>query len=135
MLRVAGWAALALLALALVLAVIPVRPRDSGSESDPALSYDEAVQRFEKYGAQEDAVYGPCASRLLTHGEKTDVVVVLIHGLTNCPKQFVDLGEEIYDRGANVLILRMPYHGLASGGWHRHRRRLQRRRDPRGGLP
>jgi carboxylesterase len=50
----------------------------------------------------------------MTHGGPTEVVVVLVHGLTNCPRQFVELGERIYDTGANVLILRMPYHGLAN---------------------
>jgi carboxylesterase len=113
-LRIAGWTAVAVLAVAAVLALVPVSTSGYGSDSDPAADYDEAVQRFEALAGQEDDVYGPCASRLLTHGGPTDVVVVLVHGLTNCPKQFVDLGEEIHESGANVLILRMPYHGLAS---------------------
>jgi carboxylesterase len=112
--RVVGWAALAVLALVAVLALTPVSTSGLESNSDPAASYDEAVQRFEATAAQESSVYGPCDSRLMTHGGPTDVAVVLVHGLTNCPKQFVDLGEEIYATGANVLILRMPYHGLAS---------------------
>lgn len=113
-LHVVKWGVLGVLAVALVLALIPISTSGLGSEPDPAADYDEAVRRFEAAAAQETAVYGPCASRLLTHGGPTDVAVVLVHGLTNCPKQFVDLGEEVYGAGANVLILRIPYHGLAS---------------------
>ena len=37
---------------------------------------------------------------------------MLIHGLTNAPKEFAELGGLLHDRGHNVIILRMPYHGL-----------------------
>ncbi len=113
-LLVAGVAVLALLVVVLVLAVVPVSTSGLGSQPDPAASYEDAVRHFEDAAAGETAVYAPCASRLMTHGHQTDGVVVLVHGLTNCPRQFVELGEEIYDMGANVLILRTPYHGLAS---------------------
>ena len=39
---------------------------------------------------------------------------MLFHGLTNCPEQFQEFGTELYDQGANVLILRAPRHGLAN---------------------
>lgn len=32
----------------------------------------------------------------MTHDEKVDVAVVLFHGLTNCPKQFVELGTTLH---------------------------------------
>jgi esterase/lipase len=50
----------------------------------------------------------------MTHGEKTDRAYVLVHGTTNSPRQFQELGEILHERGNNVLILRMPYHGLES---------------------
>jgi pimeloyl-ACP methyl ester carboxylesterase len=40
------------------------------------------------------------------------VGVVLVHGLTNCPKQWELFGWEAFRRGWNVLILRLPEHGL-----------------------
>jgi carboxylesterase len=40
-------------------------------------------------------------------------VIVLLHGLTNCPAQFDSLGRLSFARGANVLIPRLPRHGLA----------------------
>jgi pimeloyl-ACP methyl ester carboxylesterase len=39
--------------------------------------------------------------------------VVLFHGFTNCPQQFEELGHYLHDRGANVYIPRIPYHGNA----------------------
>lgn len=61
-------------------------------------------------------MYEPCRSRLFGHGEQTAVSVVLFHGLTNCPRQFVELAEELHADGANVLVLRAPHHGLADAG-------------------
>jgi carboxylesterase len=38
-----------------------------------------------------------------------------VHGFTNSPRQFRELGELLYDRGYNVLIPRLPEHGLRAG--------------------
>ena len=38
---------------------------------------------------------------------------MLFHGLTNCPRQFGQLGELLHAQGYNVLIPRVPYHGHA----------------------
>jgi carboxylesterase len=50
----------------------------------------------------------------LAHGEKTPRAYVMVHGTTNSPEQWQELGETLYEKGHNVLILRMPYHGLES---------------------
>ncbi len=42
---------------------------------------------------------------------RAPVVYVFLHGVTNSPRQFEQLGAELYKRGASVLIPRMPYHG------------------------
>lgn len=39
------------------------------------------------------------------------VVYVFLHGVTNSPRQFEELGRELHRQGASVLIPRMPYHG------------------------
>src|SRR5580692_9890336 len=39
--------------------------------------------------------------------------VVFFHGLTNCPEQFRELGRTFYEMGYNVLIPRLPRHGIA----------------------
>jgi len=54
-----------------------------------------------------------CRSILLTHGIRTERAVVFFHGLTNCPQQFRELGQIFFDMGDNVLILRLPRHGMA----------------------
>lgn len=44
------------------------------------------------------------------HGHRTARAYVLLHGITNTPVQFQDFGELLYQRGANVIIPRMPFH-------------------------
>ena len=48
----------------------------------------------------------------MSHGEKTERAIIFIHGYTNCPYQFVELGKLFYQRGYNVLIAPQPRHGL-----------------------
>ncbi len=47
----------------------------------------------------------------MNHGHPTEDVYVLLHGVTSTPVQFQAFGKLLYDRGANVLIPRMPFHG------------------------
>jgi len=84
---------------------------------NPAPDYDSAVARFGQVQAQEeaDSTLNPvCRSKLLTHGRKMERAIVLMHGMTNCPQQYVALAPLFYERGYNVLIPRMPYNGLAN---------------------
>jgi pimeloyl-ACP methyl ester carboxylesterase len=85
-------------------------------QADPASDYETAIARFTQVLAQEEAdeTLNPvCWSKLLTHGSKTERVIVLMHGMTNCPQQFVDLAPRFYQQGYNVLMPRMPRNGLA----------------------
>jgi pimeloyl-ACP methyl ester carboxylesterase len=88
-------------------------PVDSLTASpNPAANYDEAVARVAVMQAQEKDDINPlCYTQLLTHDEKTEDVIIFMHGLTNCPAQFSELGELFYEMGYNVFIPRMPYHG------------------------
>lgn len=80
----------------------------------PAASYDEAVARVAALVARDDGpLHTNGAMRLLTHGSQVNEAIVLHHGYTNGPQQFVLLGRLLHEQGANVLIPRMPYHGLA----------------------
>jgi len=54
-----------------------------------------------------------CITQFMTHGQKTDKVIIFVHGYTNCPAQFKELGQRFYDLGYNVLIAPLPHHGLA----------------------
>jgi alpha-beta hydrolase superfamily lysophospholipase len=51
-------------------------------------------------------------SILLTRGEPTSRVYLLLHGLTASPRQFSEFGRLLFERGATVSIPRLPRHGL-----------------------
>ena len=108
-----GVIALVLVVL-IAIALIPHRVEPT-VVSNPAGSYEEATNRIQEIQAAESQISDlnpTCASRLLTHGEQTDKVIVFLHGFTSCPEQFEKLGEEFQSRGYNVYIPRMPGHGL-----------------------
>jgi pimeloyl-ACP methyl ester carboxylesterase len=115
-LKMVGIVLLGLLGVVLLLGLIPVSVPELPSSPEPAASYEEAIARFETaVSAEQGILMSPKSSSvLLTHGVPTEKVYVLIHGWTNSPFQWVDFGQMLYERGHNVLILRMPYHGLAS---------------------
>src|SRR5258708_8445090 len=54
-----------------------------------------------------------CRTRLYVHGRRTERSLALLHGFTNCPQQFDDLGKAFYELGWNVLIPRYPRHGYS----------------------
>lgn len=111
--KIAGLVLAGLLAVLLLLAIIPINISDLSSNPNPATSYENSIERIQSVIAEETGkVCDVCGTRLLTHGERTNKVVVLVHGLTNSPRQFQELGEMLYNDGYNVLIPRMPYHGL-----------------------
>ena len=84
------------------------------SHPNPARSYQEAVQRIANLRDHEPAGTNPiCSLQFLTHGEKVDRAIILVHGYTNCPQQFHELGQQFFDLGWNVLITPLPHHGLA----------------------
>ncbi len=113
--KLLGLLVLATLAVVLVIGLIPMPLAGFESAPDPAQDYQEALRRFDEVLADEESIVNEASgSHLMTHGDKTERVYVLIHGTTNSPLQFVELGEILYARGHNVLILRMPYHGLNS---------------------
>jgi len=81
---------------------------------NPARDYDEALTRFAVMQAQDGPEVNPvCRSTLLTHDERTEQAIVLVHGITNCPRQFIELAPLFFERGYNVLVPRMPWNGFA----------------------
>ncbi|MGB1250395.1 MAG: alpha/beta hydrolase [Candidatus Promineifilaceae bacterium] len=85
------------------------------TNSRPATRFREAEQRVQQM--QERPVPSPLnpVSRtiFLSHGVRTRRAVLLLHGYTNSPQQFRQLGQLFFEQGCNVLIPRMPHHGLA----------------------
>jgi alpha-beta hydrolase superfamily lysophospholipase len=92
---------------------VPWNVYSLSSNPHPAGSYEEASQRIDALKANRLSEMNPaCVTQFMTHGQKVDQVIVLVHGYTNCPKEFVELGKQFYDLGYNVFIAPLPHHGL-----------------------
>ncbi len=93
--------------------------KDIASHPSPAKNYAEAIEKFKQVQKEEETGINPlCHSLLMTHGKKVAKTIAFVHGYTNCPKQFEKLGQQFFDLGYNVLVLRMPHHGLADRMTH-----------------
>ena len=99
--------------LLFVLALKPFSLKETFTPN-PAESYEEALRRIQAIRAEEAKLdlRPECATQFLSHGAKTDKVIVFLHGFTSCPAQFAELAKEYNDRGYNVYIPRLPRHGL-----------------------
>lgn len=92
----------------------PLHAERLSEHGTPAGNYDEALARIKQLDRAAEGRLGPVGGTiLLTHGKQTDKVVVLLHGYTKSPHEFLQLGHMLFDRGYNVLMPRMPHHGLA----------------------
>ncbi|MBC8160095.1 MAG: alpha/beta hydrolase [Roseiflexaceae bacterium] len=96
------------------LALWPIDLAHLTARPNPTHSYDTALARLRAFELPETdgnvAAYG--RTRLLAHGQATKRVIVLIHGMTNCPEQYVKLAPQFHAQGYTVLVPRMPLHGL-----------------------
>jgi pimeloyl-ACP methyl ester carboxylesterase len=100
------------LTLALLILLRPLGTQGLESRPHPASTYAEALLKVAELESADGADVSPeCRTELMTHGGRTPNVVVLLHGLSNCPAQFDSLGRLAFKRGANVLIPRAPRHG------------------------
>ncbi len=105
---------LLLIVLAAGLLLRPLAPRGLRSHATPARDFEDGLRAVRSLQAEDAADISPeCGTLLLSHGARTKQVVVMFHGLTNCPAQFDSLGRLCFVGGANVLIPRLPHHGLA----------------------
>jgi len=89
-----------------------------GPQPNPAGSYAAAMKRVGRLQLA-DAVAAPGGeSIVLAHGKRAERAIVLFHGFTNSPRQFRRIAEQLHERGDNVLVPRLPYHGLSDGTVH-----------------
>lgn len=76
-------------------------------------SYKESLERITALQALDDEKINPlCHTSLLTHGEKTERAILMLHGYTNNPRQYHILAGQFFQRGYNVFVPRFPGHGL-----------------------
>jgi carboxylesterase len=105
---------LLLVVLSAALLMRPLAPRGFESHPKPARSFDDALSLVDALRATDSPAIAPeCGTQFLSHGMRTARVVVLLHGLTNCPAQWDSLARLAFAHGANVLIPRLPHHGFA----------------------
>jgi pimeloyl-ACP methyl ester carboxylesterase len=88
---------------------------DFDSHPAPTRTFADALQLLQCLQELDGSDLHPgCRTAFLHHGSRTERCFVLIHGWTNCPLQWRLFGEELHRRGHNVLIPRLPRHGLAN---------------------
>jgi alpha-beta hydrolase superfamily lysophospholipase len=113
--RAGTWLVILAIVFTLVLSFfVPWNVSGFISDPHPVQSYEEAVERIEELSSQTGPAMNPdCMPRFMTHGEKVERAVIFVHGYTNCPQQFTELGGVFFDLGYNVLIAPLPQHGFA----------------------
>jgi carboxylesterase len=80
---------------------------------DSSRSYQESVKRINVMRKLDGEDVSPDGRTIfLARGEKVRNAIVFFHGNTNSPRQFEALGRIFYKKGYNVLIPRVPHHGL-----------------------
>jgi hypothetical protein len=95
-LAIVGILALGVLAVVLVLGLWPLSSEGMQSQPGPAGSYEEAISRFQEVEQAEQGIANDLGhSRLLAHGDKTPRAYVMVHGTTNSPEQWQELGETL----------------------------------------
>jgi pimeloyl-ACP methyl ester carboxylesterase len=117
-LRIVLWTAAAVLAAALLFVgyfFLPIGDPDLSSHPDPAKTYEDAVERIERWKTEEAEVPLQDVTRsvALLHGKKTDKAVVIFHGFTHSPYQWRLVDKAYYEQGYNVWVPLAPYHGYA----------------------
>lgn len=106
---------LATAALLVFIGYLCLRPIDIESlkpNVDPAKNFSDSLQRIEQLRVQSPRDLAPTGKTILMHhGQRTERVIVFLHGFTSSPRQFQALGQQFYQRGYNVYIPRIPHHG------------------------
>ncbi len=61
----------------------------------------------------DDRIAVNARTALYLHGARAPWSLVLLHGFTNHPGQYLDFAPQFYVLGVNVIVPRMPLHGYA----------------------
>src|SRR6266508_4637644 len=105
----------ALVSLILWAAFSSISISELESYPKPITNYEEAISHVKAMQDEDnqDLARDVCITKLYDHRAQTEHVIILLHGFTNCPEQFNELGKQYYESGYNVFLPRMPYHGLS----------------------
>lgn len=104
----------AVLAVVMVLGFTPLLDANLQSNPRPASDYAGAMSQAAALQSADGADVNPlCKTQVLDQGGRTERSVVLLHGYTNCPQQFAVMAQAYYDAGYNVVVARIPQHGMS----------------------
>jgi alpha-beta hydrolase superfamily lysophospholipase len=74
--------------------------------------YAAAQEGLAHFQARDRAEIGELGRSLaFLHGKRTQRAIVLFHGLSASPAQFVAIAGALHERGHNVFVPRLPQHG------------------------
>ncbi len=79
---------------------------------DPAADRPTALARLAELTGLDAGIPQATRTRLLEPSVEAPVTIVVWHGFTNAPSQFIAVAERLRDAGYRVLLPRMPHHGL-----------------------
>ena len=109
-----------LIAFAIALLYLLPLSSDRLQNAEPhALGFDQAMAAAGQAlarDANDPEVLPNCRTQALTHPTKTAKAVLMLHGYTACPGDYIDLAQNFYERGYNVYIPRESHHGLIDIG-------------------
>lgn len=80
--------------------------------TDPTTDRAAALARLAELTGADTAIPDATSTQLFEPSPDAPVTIVIWHGFTNAPSQFVAVAEQLRDSGYRVLLPRMPRHGL-----------------------
>lgn len=79
-----------------------------------ASSREEAVSRLDALRARDALALHPgCETIAFLPTARASRCILLLHGITNCPLQFLEFAQRLAAHGDAVLVPRVDHHGLA----------------------
>lgn len=96
-------------------AFAPTRTGSLTPRAKPATGYETAMLLAQEIQRADSNATPDGKSVVMVHGHRTPRVIVFFHGLTNSPRQYRQLAASVYDAGDNVIVPRLPWHGLQGG--------------------
>src|SRR5215469_10485583 len=84
---------------------------DTDLRTVPLATFSQRIQRLLE--RDHPAVGDRGRTIVHLHGERRPRAIVLLHGLSSSPSQFERFARDLFERGHNVLVPRLPHHGHA----------------------
>ena len=96
-------------------AFVPTSTSSLGPRVKPATGYETAMLLAKELQLADSDATEDGKSLVRSHGHVTPRAFVFFHGLTNSPRQYRQLADSVFDAGDNVIVPRLPWHGLKGG--------------------